>query len=138
MVENFASSQLGGLGSQLLGKESVAGNIERRFTKASGGQLLDRVYDDSTKVQSIESQARKLIEAGKTQEALSLIKQNKDLLSKTKVIKSARSEVDKLQKIKKQVKEDTRLTPEQQEKVLVLIQQKLNALSVGYGKLQNQ
>lgn len=138
MVENLASTTLGGLGNQLLGKESAVGNIERRFSKASGGVMLDKIYTDSTQVQGIESQAKKLVEAGKTQEALKLIKDNKPLLVQGKLIKAARSEVDKLQEAKNKVKSDTRLTPEQKEKVLVLIQKRLLMLSTGYNKLQSK
>lgn len=135
MVENFAQTQLGGLGSQLLGKESPIGNLERRFKKASGGELLDRVYEDSTKIQAINSQAKSLLEAGKKEEALKLIQSNKDLLMKTSKVKTIRSEVDTLQEYKNKVKADTRLTQEQKNKVLTLIQQKLNELSNVYNSV---
>lgn len=135
MVENFAQTQLGGLGSQLLGKESPIGNLERRFKKASGGELLDRVYEDSTKIQAINSQAKSLFEAGKKEEALKLIQSNKDLLLKTSKVKTIRSEVDTLQEYKNKVKADSRLTQEQKNKVLTLIQQKLNELSNVYNSV---
>lgn len=135
MIENFAQTQLGGLGSQLLGKESPIGNLERRFKKASGGELLDRVYEDSTKIQAINSQAKSLFEAGKKEEALKLIQSNKDLLLKTSKVKTIRSEVDTLQEYKNKVKADSRLTQEQKNKVLTLIQQKLNELSNVYNSV---
>jgi hypothetical protein len=136
MVENFAQTQLGGLGSQLLGKETVAGNLEKRFSKASGGNTLDKVYNDSTKVQSIESGVRKLVEAGNKEAAIKLIQDNKEVLIRGKQAKAVRSQVDQLQAAKNKVKADTRLSQEQKDKVLTLIQQRLYDLSNQYQALQ--
>lgn len=132
VVENFAQTSLGGLGSQLLGKESPLGNLDRRFKKASGGDMLDKVYTDSDKAQSINSQAKKLIEAGDSQKALKLIQDNKDFLIKAQKAKTIRSEVDTYQEYKNKVRADTRLTQEQKDKVLMLIQKKLFELSTLY------
>ena len=132
VVENFAQSQLGGLGSQLLGKETAIGNLQKRFSKSSGGDLLDKVYEDSDKAQSIKSQAKKLVEAGDKEAALNLIRSNKDLLVNSGKAKAVRSQVDTLQEYKNKVRADTRLTQEQKDKVLILIQQKLYELSTLY------
>lgn len=135
-VENFAQTQLGGLGSQLLGKESTIGNLERRFRKASGGGLLDKVYEDSDKAASINSQIKKLAEAGKKEEAINLIRSNKDILIKASKVKAIRSQVDTFQEYKNKVRNDSRLTQEQKDKVLKLIQQKLFELSTVYNSVQ--
>jgi hypothetical protein len=137
MVENFAQTQLGGLGSQLLGKESAAGNLQRRFTKASGGTLLDQVYNDSTQAQAVESQAKRYLEAGRRDDALRLIQENKPILIKAERAKAYRSQVDELQQAKNKVKQDTRLTQEQKDRVLVLIQQRLTTLSQSYSSQSN-
>jgi len=134
MVENFAQTQLGGLGSQLLGKENPVSNLERRFGKASGGVLLDKVYSDSAQVQAVESQVRDLAEAGRREDAIQLIRQNKDLLRRANTIKTIKSQVDTYQKYKKRVRDDTRLTQEQKNKVLILIENKLNGLSNAYNE----
>jgi hypothetical protein len=136
-IENFASSQLGGLGSQLLGKESIAGNLERRFSKASGGNLLDRVYDESTKVSSLKSQIKKLTEAGDTKEAMKLVRENREILSKTTAVGSVRSKVDDLVSARNKVKSNTTISVEQKERLLKLINDQLYQLSISYNSIQN-
>ena len=132
MVENLAQTTMGGLGSQLIGKESPIGNIQRRFSKAGGGNLLEKVYDDSTKLQSVESQAKDLVEQGETDRAVKLVKDNKELFIQAQKIKAYRKEVNQLQEFKNKVRKDNRLTKEQKDKVMSVLNQKLYAISVSY------
>jgi hypothetical protein len=134
MVENLAQTTMGGLGTQLIGKENPVSNIQRRFTKAGGGGLLDKVYEDSTKLQSVESMAKDYVEQGETEKAVELVKNNKDLFIQAEKIKTYRKEVNQLQEFKNKVRKDNRLTNEQKDKVMAVLNQKLYAISVSYAE----
>lgn len=90
MVENVIKTGAAGVGGQLLNasdtvlnkmgaipQEQVSGenplqNLERRFSKASGGQTMDKAYTDKAKSDSARKEVIRLIKTGRKDEAKQL------------------------------------------------------------------
>lgn len=128
-ASDFILNKTGIIPDNQVGGESVGANIERRFSGATGGNLLDKVYTDSTNLQSVESRVKSLADQGKKTEAVKLIQANKSLFAKRTLLKSARSEVDKLSGYRNKINVSDKLTPEQKKQALDLINQQLYKIS---------
>lgn len=86
---------------------------------------LNAVYNRGDK---IDDQMRELVKLGKKEEAVKLLKENKDVMSQYIRVKPVRKEVAKFTSYQQKVIADQRLTPEQKQKVLALIDKKIQEL----------
>lgn len=132
MVENMAGTIGGGLGRQLTGQETPIGNLERRFAKAQGGAIISRMYDESDKVSGIEAQIKNLVKSGQKEEARKIIEKNRALLSKADTINEFRTQISDLYADRRKVEASTTMTPEQKQKILNAISQRLRKYSAAY------
>ena len=134
-IENFMQSQLGGLGSQLLGKESPIENIERRFSKSPSGAIVDKIYTESEKYSALDARIKNLAEAGRKDEARDLINKNRQTLIKGEIANDFKSKLSEYYSDRNKVLNSQTLTPEQKEKILLAIQKKISETSSIYSKV---
>jgi hypothetical protein len=132
MVENFAQSQLGGLGSQLIGKESAVGNLERRFSKVSSGATVNKIYDNAEKYSALDSKIKELVKTGRKDEARRVIEENKELLMQGEVASDFKSKLSEYYSDRNKVLNSQTLTQEQKDRILLAIQKKISETSSMY------
>jgi hypothetical protein len=137
MIENFATSQLGGLGAQLIGKESPVENIQRRFSKASSGAIVDEIYTGAEKYNALNSQIKDLVKSGKQDEARRLLEQNKEVLQQGVVTNKFQNQLSKMYTDRNKVL-NSNLPEEQKKQLLVAIQNKITLLNRTYLNFKSQ
>lgn len=80
-VENFVSTAFAGVGRQLIGKSTVAGEFNRRFFSARGGEGVNKIYDQIGNTASVGGDSTSS-PSGKSNAAI-----DKDLANYGKVLK---------------------------------------------------
>lgn len=156
LVENYIKTSLGGLGSQLMnasdtalsatgvipssqvGGESVGANVERRFTKSPGGNLLDKVYTDSDKYTQTLNHLKELAKTGNNAEAEKYANANVKVFQTGKTASIIRSKVDKINAAKNKLNKLTSVSKQERDQANIEFNQMLTDLGAEYNQLLQQ
>ncbi len=151
-VEQFIKSTFGGVGSQTInasdnalamagvipkeqiGGQSISEGIAQRFSQSAGGNMLDNIYNTHDQLQSVKKQMKILIDEGKMDKAVAIMKQNQSLFANKDLITGTYSQYSKLNKARNKIKNNYQLTPQQKDGALKIINKMIDDLSAGYYK----